>query len=57
MINTRRNTWWGAIEMDQKNLDIYGREPIPWSRALEGLEAATPKSFWRSWRDFIPALG
>jgi hypothetical protein len=24
--------------MDQKNLDIYGSEPIPWSRALEQLE-------------------
>lgn len=25
--------------MDQKNLDIYGSEPIPWSRPLEQLEA------------------
>lgn len=30
--------------MDQKNLDIYGDEPIPWSRALEQLEAATAKT-------------
>ena len=27
--------------MDQKNLDMYGGEPIPWSRALEQLEAQT----------------
>ncbi len=37
--------------MEQKNLDIYGSEPIPWSRALDQLEAATtktrvPKTFW-----------
>ena len=25
--------------MKQRNLDIYGHEPIPWSRALEALEA------------------
>jgi hypothetical protein len=25
--------------MDEQNLDIYGHEPIPWSRALEQLEA------------------
>jgi hypothetical protein len=24
--------------MDQKNLDIYGSEPIPWSRLLAELE-------------------
>jgi general stress protein 26 len=30
--------------MDQKNLDIYGSKPIPWSRALEQLEAATAKT-------------
>lgn len=29
--------------MDQKNLDIYGNKPIPWSRALEALEAAPVK--------------
>ena len=28
-------------EMEQKNLDIYGHEPIPWSRALAQLEAGT----------------
>src|SRR5438105_1823907 len=41
--------------MDQKNLDIYGSKPIPWSRALTELEAATtkpsgetgtPKTYW-----------
>ncbi len=41
--------------MDEKNLDIYGGEPIPWSRALKALEAATtkpsgeastPKTYW-----------
>ncbi len=26
--------------MQQKNLDIYGGKPIPWSRALDQLEAA-----------------
>ena len=34
--------------MNQKNLDIYGHEPIPWSRAVEQLEAGTAKSFWLS---------
>jgi hypothetical protein len=29
--------------MEQKNLDIYGNEPIPWSRALKALEAAPAK--------------
>lgn len=33
--------------MDQKNLDIYGGEPIPWSRALKQLEGVASKgSFW-----------
>ena len=33
--------------MEQKNLDIYGSEPIPWSRALKQLEGvASPKSYW-----------
>ena len=32
--------------MNQKNLDIYGDAPIPWSRAVEQLEADTAKSFW-----------
>jgi pyridoxine/pyridoxamine 5'-phosphate oxidase len=27
------------VEMDAQNLDIYGHEPIPWSRALKQLEA------------------
>jgi general stress protein 26 len=31
--------------MNQKNLaDLYGLDPIPWSRALEALEAAKPKT-------------
>ena len=29
--------------MDQKNLDIYGSKPIPWSHALKELEAASTK--------------
>ncbi len=37
-------------KMDQKNLDIYGDAPIPWSRALEELEniatTDTHKTFW-----------
>ena len=36
--------------MDQKNLDIYGDAPIPWSRALDELEDLstnnTHKTFW-----------
>jgi pyridoxine/pyridoxamine 5'-phosphate oxidase len=32
--------------MNQKNLDIYGHEPLPWSRAVEQLEAGSAKSFW-----------
>ena len=32
--------------MDQTNLDIYGSAPIPWSRALEQLEAGAAKSCW-----------
>jgi general stress protein 26 len=32
--------------MNQKNLDIYGDAPIPWSRALEQLQAGSAKSFW-----------
>ena len=32
--------------MDQKNLDIYGSEPIPWSRALAHLERATYSAYW-----------
>jgi hypothetical protein len=30
--------------MDQTNLDMYGAEPIPWSRALEQLEAAASRT-------------
>ena len=31
--------------MDEKNLaDLYGLRPIPWSRALEALEAAEPQA-------------
>lgn len=39
--------------MEAKNLDIYGNEPIPWSRPLAQLEAATansetgiPRTYW-----------
>src|SRR5258708_21455274 len=32
--------------MKQSNLDIYGDELIPWSRAVEQLEAGSAKSFW-----------
>ena len=32
--------------MEAKNLDIYGAEPIPWSRVLEQLEAGDYKSCW-----------
>jgi hypothetical protein len=35
--------------MDQKNLDIYGSAPIPWSRALAQLEADGGQgSYWLS---------
>jgi hypothetical protein len=38
--------------MDEKNLDIYGDPPIPWSRALEALEAPldtqAPRTTWLS---------
>src|SRR3954469_19140725 len=34
----------GALVMDEKNLaDLYGLEPIPWSRALAALEAEEPR--------------
>jgi hypothetical protein len=36
----------GGQTVDQTNLDIYGSEPIPWSRALEQLEAGAAKSCW-----------
>jgi pyridoxine/pyridoxamine 5'-phosphate oxidase len=29
-----------------KNLDIYGAAPIPWSRALEQLEAGSGGTYW-----------
>jgi len=32
--------------MKQKNLDIYGHEALPWSRAVEQLEAGKANSFW-----------
>jgi hypothetical protein len=38
--------------MEEKNLDIYGGPPIPWSRALEQLEAIpdaeVPRTTWLS---------
>lgn len=30
----------------QKNLDIYGHAPIPWSRAQEQLDAGADGTFW-----------
>jgi pyridoxine/pyridoxamine 5'-phosphate oxidase len=40
------------IDMEEKNLDIYGDPTIPWSRALELLEAApdiqAPRTTWLS---------
>jgi len=33
--------------MDERNLDLYGNEPIPWSRALEQLETGgSARTFW-----------
>jgi pyridoxine/pyridoxamine 5'-phosphate oxidase len=38
--------------MEEKNLDIYGGPPIPWSRAVEQLEApadtSVPRTTWLS---------
>ena len=38
--------------MEEKNLDIYGDPPIPWSRAVQQLEAApdpeVPRTTWLS---------
>lgn len=32
--------------MEQRNLDIYGSAPIPWSRAIERLEAGDGTTSW-----------
>lgn len=32
--------------MEQKNLTIYGEKPIPWSRALEALDAGLEANYW-----------
>ena len=32
--------------MEQKNLDIYGHAPIPWSRALKQLDAGDGGIYW-----------
>ncbi|MDP9281624.1 MAG: pyridoxamine 5'-phosphate oxidase family protein [Chloroflexota bacterium] len=32
--------------MEQKNLDIYGHAPIPWSRALKQLDAGDGGTYW-----------
>lgn len=32
--------------MEQKNLDIYGNPPVPWSRALTQLESTAQMSTW-----------
>ena len=45
--------------MDTKNLDIYGSEPIPWTRVLKQLEAGDTKgSYWlaTTWPDGRPHL-
>ena len=42
--------------MDQKNLDIYGHEPIPWSRPLAGAGEARVRTWLKtSW--FLRRLG
>jgi hypothetical protein len=35
--------------IDTKNLDIYGHEPIPWSRPRDLLDAATPRPGTECW--------
>jgi hypothetical protein len=38
---------WRSMEVQQTNLDIYGAEPVPWSRALDQLQdVAARKSYW-----------
>jgi Pyridoxamine 5'-phosphate oxidase len=37
------STSTGGFDVEQKNLDIYGNEPIPWPRALKALEGAPAK--------------
>jgi pyridoxine/pyridoxamine 5'-phosphate oxidase len=37
-VNSRKE-----VDMREQNLDIYGHEPIPWSRALRQLEAQAPE--------------
>lgn len=34
------------MSVTQKNLDIYGEKPIPWSRALEQLDAGFDGTCW-----------
>src|SRR6185437_2268526 len=37
----------GRKAMDEKNLDLYGNEPIPWSRARDQLESdGNGRTFW-----------
>src|SRR5438105_11835428 len=42
----KRATTTRAKGPTEKNLDIYGAAPIPWSRALKQLEAGTGRSYW-----------
>ena len=42
----KRATSTRAKGPTEKNLDIYGSAPIPWSRALKHLEAGTAGSYW-----------
>jgi pyridoxine/pyridoxamine 5'-phosphate oxidase len=55
MVDARIRGVTGEMGMDQKNLDIYGDAPLPWSRALRQLESASteqeagdgkPRSYW-----------
>jgi hypothetical protein len=43
---SKRTTTPRAKGPTQKNLDIYGAAPIPWSRALKQLEASTGGTYW-----------
>ena len=50
------------MSVDQKNLDIYGDKPLPWSRALEQLETGASGTYWlattrRGGRPHVAAVG
>jgi len=51
-----------TVSVDQKNLDIYGDKPLPWSRALEQLETGASGTYWlattrRDGRPHVAAVG